>query len=155
MARSLIRVIKKLTPLPVKQRARQVEAQMRSLRAKFRCPVCSSRVLAFESLPSFYSENLQKHGWPFTIADAETCNDKGYQCPYCYASDRDRLYALYLNDYLTREVNFKSSILDFAPSAPLSDFIRRHISKSGKEISYRTADAFAEGVDDRVDITGL
>jgi SAM-dependent methyltransferase len=46
-------------------------------------------------------------------------------------------------------------MVDFAPSAPLSDFIRREIARSGHNISYRTADAFAEGVDDKVDITEL
>ncbi len=45
--------------------------------------------------------------------------------------------------------------MDFAPSAPLSEFIRRLIKSSGRDIHYRTADLLAENVDDRVDITEL
>jgi SAM-dependent methyltransferase len=61
---------------------------------------------------------------------------------------------MYLKDYLAACPR-DAGIVDFAPAAPLSDFIRRQIKSSGKNISYRTADAFAEGVDDQADITRL
>src|SRR5438132_800615 len=123
---SLISVIKRLTPLTVKKWARQLAAQVRILGAKYRCPVCNSRVIAFEPLPEFYVENLEKYGWPFAVEEAETCNGEAYQCPHCYASDRDRLYALYLHNYLAGlKSDTRTNIVDFAPAAPLSDFIRR------------------------------
>jgi hypothetical protein len=153
---SLISTIKKLTPLAVKKGARRLEARVRILGARYRCPVCDSRVKAFEPLPEFYAENAKKYAWPFAVEEAETCNDRAYQCPHCSASDRDRLYALYLRDYLAAlESNAGANIVDFAPAPSLSIFIRRQIARSGKNVSYRTADAFAEGVDDKVDITDL
>ena len=99
---------------------------------------------------------MKKHGYPFKFEDAETCNHLGYLCPRCQASDRDRLYALYLRNYLanlpTRET---IKIIDFSPSAPLSSFIRGQISRAQLPVSYRTADYSGVGVDDKVDITDL
>jgi SAM-dependent methyltransferase len=150
--RSFINVIKKYSPAVVKRRARALQTGLRSLWAKYRCPVCNSRVIAFQPLPEYYAENLEKYGWPFKGEDAETLNLQDYACPSCQASDRDRLYALYLQDYLTHlRSEGLIKIVDFAPSPPLSRFIR----KLRPGISYRTADLFAEDVDDRVDITEL
>jgi len=137
-------------------KARTLRTRIQTWRAKYCCPVCDSRVAAFLPLASYYSDNLHKHGWPFAVTDAETCNEKNYECPVCHASDRDRLYALYLRAYVFGGgPGGEFKIIDFAPSAPLSDFIRRRISESGITVSYRTADAFAPGVDDQVDITNL
>jgi SAM-dependent methyltransferase len=129
---------------------------MRSIGAKYRCPVCGNRVRSFESLPKYYTENLQKYGFSFSVEEAETCNHQGYLCPFCQASDRDRLYALYMQNYLpTVKSVGVIKIVDFAPAAPLSHFIRKLIAQSGQDISYRTADLYAEGVDDQVDITDM
>jgi dTDP-4-amino-4,6-dideoxygalactose transaminase/SAM-dependent methyltransferase len=116
------------------------------------CPVCEDRVPRFSPLPEFYSRQLALHGSDLQISDFETCNSEAYQCPHCGGTDRDRLYALYLARALPKSVaaqeNFK--LLDIAPSAPLSNFIRRKFS-----ICYRTADRFMKNVDDRVDITAM
>lgn len=150
--RLFITVVKKYTPRAIKRVARGLLGGLRSLSAKYHCPVCNSRVYAFEPLPAYFIENPKKYGWPFKDEDAETCNVHGYLCPSCQASDRDRLYALYLQDYL-KQLQPKELIkfVDFAPSVPLSRFIR----KLRPEISYRTADLFAEGVDDKVDIMDM
>jgi len=150
--RTGINVLKKHTPVVVKTRARALQAWVCRLWAKYRCSVCNSRVNAFQPLSEYFTGNLEKYGWPYKGEDAETCNVGAYACPSCQASDRDRLYALYLQDYLTRlQVEGPIKIVDFAPSPPLSRFIR----KLRPDLSYRTADLFAEGVDDRVDITEL
>src|SRR5437899_3187338 len=105
---------------------------MKSIRAKYRCPVCDSHVEAFQPLPQFYTDNLQKYGCPFKAEEAETCNYRNYSCPSCQASDRDRLYALYLRDYLRKiESGGVVKVIDFAPSAPLSQFIRKQVVLSG------------------------
>ncbi|MFN2532369.1 MAG: methyltransferase domain-containing protein [Pyrinomonadaceae bacterium] len=129
-----------------------MQRRLASLRADHYCPVCNSRVDAFDPLPEYFAEYGRKYGWPYREEDAETCNINHYSCPFCGASDRERLYSLYLRDYLPN-LKKKGSIdiVDFGPSEPFSRFIR---SLSGK-ISYRTADLFAEGVDDRVDITEM
>jgi dTDP-4-amino-4,6-dideoxygalactose transaminase/predicted SAM-dependent methyltransferase len=116
------------------------------------CPVCEDRVPRFSPLPEFYSRQMALHGSDLKISDFETCNANGYQCPHCGATDRDRLYAIYLLSALpksfARQANFK--LLDIAPSAPLSNFIRRKFT-----IRYRTADRFMKNVDDRVDIADM
>lgn len=143
--------IKKYIPLALKERARALQTQARLVNARHYCPVCDSRVIAFLPLPEFFRENQQKYGFPFADSDAETCNTTAYLCPSCEASDRDRLYALYLGDYLKSLNN--AELVDFGPSEPLSAFIRRLIK--GRNIRYRTADLLTDNADDRVDITDL
>ena len=46
-------------------------------------------------------------------------------------------------------------MVDFAPSTPLSHFIRKQTARSGQAVSYRTADMFMEGADDKIDITDM
>jgi SAM-dependent methyltransferase len=123
---------------------------------KYYCPVCGCRVGAFLPIPSYYTDNLKKNGWPYKLGQGETCNHQSYSCPFCNASDRDRLYALYVQDYLARVRSDRIiNIIDFAPSVPLSQFIRKRIALLEQDISYRTADLYAVGVDDKVDITNM
>jgi SAM-dependent methyltransferase len=118
--------------------------------------VCGAHVKGFERLPEFYFENQQKYGFPFSPDESETCNYRAYSCPSCQASDRDRLYALFLLTYLPGlKASGVARIIDFAPSAALSAFIRQQIADAGQRVSYRTADYSGVGVDDRVDITDL
>jgi SAM-dependent methyltransferase len=143
--------IKKYIPLALKQRARALQTHARLINAQHYCPVCDSRVISFQPLPELFRENQEKYGFPFADSDAETCNTTAYLCPSCEASDRDRLYALYLGDYLKSLSS--AELVDFGPSAPLSAFIRRLIKD--RDIRYRTADLLTNNADDRVDITDL
>ena len=119
---------------------------------QFFCPVCEDRVPGFSPLPDFYFQQLKEHGSDLQLTDFETCNFRAYQCPHCGATDRDRLYALYLAARLpsteVQQANF--CLLDIAPGAALSSHIRRKY-----RIRYRTADLFQKNVDDRVDITSM
>jgi SAM-dependent methyltransferase len=127
-----------------------------SITGKHYCPVCSSRVKNFLPLSIYYLENRQRYGWEYKVEAAETCNATNYGCPFCGASDRDRLYALYIQEYLMRvKSDGVIKLLDTAPSASLSHFIRELIALSGRDVSYRTADLYAEGVDDRADIMDM
>jgi SAM-dependent methyltransferase len=146
--------IKQYIPLGLKQRARALQKQVQLINSTYYCPVCESKVVSFLPLPEFYRENQEKYGFPFRTDESETCNEAHYLCPVCGASDRDRLYALFLSDYIA---SLESSVqmVDFAPSEALSAFIRRLIKSSGKDVRYRTADLLAENVDDQVDIADL
>ncbi len=148
--------IRKYIPLALKERARALQHQVQLINARHYCPVCESRVVSFLPLPEFFRENQQKYGFPFASDDGETCNEAAYLCPSCQATDRDRLYALFLNGYVTElESAEPVQIVEFGPSAPLSAFIKRIIKSSGKDIRYRTADFLTDNVDDKVDITDL
>jgi SAM-dependent methyltransferase len=120
----------------------------------FACAVCGRRVRAFRPLPEYYFRHLQEAGWPYGIDQAETCNAKQYTCPYCGAPDRDRLTALYLESRL-RTVTGPITVIDFAPSQPLTAFIHQLAKTCKLAIRYRTADLSGVGVDDRVDITDM
>src|SRR5262249_40128304 len=61
-----------------------------------RCSVCGGRVGRFIPLPP----DAQIHNFRYATGGAETCNAKNYFCPRCEATDRDRLYALYVADYI-------------------------------------------------------
>lgn len=122
--------------------------------AKHHCAVCNRRVKAFNQLPGFYSENMKKYGFPYE-RELETCNFTDYSCPFCAASDRDRLAALYIRKCLVNDIKEKViNVLDIAPSPPLSRFLK-NMNLPSREVSYRTADLFVEGVDDKVDITDM
>jgi len=152
----VINILKKYIPTVPKLKSKKVLTQISSIGAKYRCSVCGSHVKSFLLLPEFYTENLQKHGWRYSFAESETLNYQYYLCPFCSSSDRDRLYALYLQDYLkVIKAHGPFKIVDFAPSPPLSLFIRKLIKTLRQEIIYRTVDLCAEGVDDKVDITDM
>ncbi|OGW39039.1 MAG: hypothetical protein A2Y97_02315 [Nitrospirae bacterium RBG_13_39_12] len=124
--------------------------------AKYHCPVCNTSIKHFNPLPEFYSDNLKKYGYRYRLEQAETLNYLEYSCPLCGASDRDRLYALYIKSYLANEKKDREiKIIEFAPSAPLSHFIRKLIALTGENASYRTADMNMDSVDDKVDITDM
>ena len=68
--------------------------------ARFACAVCGRRVRAFRPLPEFYFNQLEA-GWPHSLDQAETCSVPAVLVPgACRAADRDRLIALYLDEYL-------------------------------------------------------
>ncbi len=120
--------------------------------------MCGWHIKEYLPLSTFYTENLKKYGFKYNIEHFETLNLANYSCPICAASDRDRLYALFIGKLLTQIQNRKMqnfSILDFAPSKPLTNYIRRNIKKLNLPVLYRTADLYAEKVDDKVDIMNM
>jgi len=69
-----------------------------SLFGKDRCNVCDNRVGHFLSLAETHPGTMvsvEKHGFAHEM---ETINLRQYSCPFCGATDRDRLFALYLDE---------------------------------------------------------
>ncbi len=115
------------------------------------CPVCERRVKEFLALPEFYRVEAQLHGCTYSVDDAETLNYKQYSCPHCHASDRDRLYALYIKEKAAgQNNNRRHDLVEFAPFQPLGQMIRKF-----GVFNLRTADLFMEGVDDKVNLEDL
>jgi len=113
------------------------------------CNVCSKKFKRkFSPLPEYYTSMLKKHGYKYSVYDAETLNVNVYTCPSCGCNDRERLYALFLDSELVTTRIY--SLLDFAPSHQLRKFL-----KSKANIIYRSADLMMEDVDDKVDITEM
>jgi len=142
------KLIKDLTP-PVLWRA-LYRIKYHKVDDIFFCPVCNKKVKKFLKLPDYYSEMAEKYEYVHSIYCTETLNSKDYSCPHCYASDRDRLYAIYFNNRFQTFDKEEYSFLDIAPSKHLADFVKRF-----GFIRYRSADLFMEDVDDKVDITDM
>lgn len=122
-----------------------------------KCSVCLSTVSKFRPLSDTYKNNRNLYGCIYPIERAETLNIDEYSCPFCHASDRDRLYALFIGNYLEQiESKGKSiRILDIAPSRPLSKYIVNKLRESNLISIYRTADLYMKDVDEKVDITNM
>jgi len=115
------------------------------------CPVCGAKVADFKLLYDGHLNGFAKYGYIYPLYYWETFNYVKYRCPECDASDRDRLYALFLVKKFDSLDKFKKyKFIDFAPAPALSKMI------SGFDfIEYRSADLMMEHVDDRVDITNM
>lgn len=91
-------------------------------------------------------DKLNTYNFPYKISDFETLATRYYECPKCQSSDRDRLYKLYCEKFLRHSV----SVIDFAPSKNFQNYL-----KSLPNNTYRSADLYMDGVDDKVDITNM
>lgn len=123
----------------------------RDVYPKYRCPVCSMRNNIFWPINPYYQENRSKYGYPYSFDDLETMNSDQYVCPSCGASDRERLYALYITKVLEQNpFTNRLTLLDIAPSHPLKAFLLKFAS-----IKYMSADKYMEDVDLVIDITDM
>ncbi|WP_462379134.1 class I SAM-dependent methyltransferase [Pseudomonas sp. Marseille-QA0892] len=114
------------------------------------CPVCVSKFPNFLPLPNSYFEIFHRLNVFYSLEDFETLNVGQYTCPCCGSSDRERLYALYVNAFLPRPHDRQMRILDIAPAANLSKVLR-----SLPNAEYRSADLSSHLADDAVDITHM
>ena len=118
----------------------------------FHCPLCNSDLPGFNRLDDYYFEKLDEHQSVHSLFQSETLNVLQYSCPQCGASDRSRLYALYLEKRLPEMGAGGSTVrlLDIAPDKNLAAWIRKY-----PFISYRSVDLAAEKADDRADVTRM
>jgi hypothetical protein len=122
-----------------------------TLETPYKCPVCQKQVHKFLPLSPFYTENLEKYGFPYKQDEGETINPEQYSCPNCGAVDRDRLYACYLEERLSQhKTDSQFLLLDVAPSLPLSRFIKKL-----SNVTHHTADMSMEGMTYSIDITDM
>lgn len=108
------------------------------------CPVCERKAQTRSGLLEGCRE-LDRHGYVHSFFQFETFNMEHYACNRCGATDRDRLYALYMRDRL-----FGGDVLHIAPSGPLDAWLRRQPG-----VTVRTADLLVGGVDDKIDICNM
>lgn len=118
---------------------------------EYLCPICDTGLSRFKPIFKSFMRNLAEHGFVHPISSFETLNIQMYLCPSCGASDRERLYALFLReqfDRIDREQKYR--FIDFAPSLALSKWIRKHPC-----IEYVTSDLYRGDVDLNVDIMDM
>ncbi len=114
------------------------------------CPVCTQRFPNFLPMPAAYVQLQHDLRVPYSLEDFETLNVGQYTCPHCEASDRERLYALFIRDHLQRSRGARLRVLDIAPGKALSRFLR-----ALPDVDYRSGDLDPTLADEQVDVTDL
>lgn len=76
-------------------------------------------------------------------------NSAQYSCPVCWAADRDRAYALWMDRELPRDKAF--TMLEIAPCAAIRYFVKKHFPLA----DYKSGDLYMEGVDYKLDIMDM
>lgn len=112
------------------------------------CPVCRKQDMSFLPLPDYYRENAQRHGFSH-FGKGEMTSLSSYSCSNCGASDRERLYALWIDQRISKCFFKKTTrLIHFAPEAALSEKLRKL-----DIFDYMTTDFLMENVDYKVDMT--
>ncbi len=151
-------IVKRIKSTPAyaafKQDSKAVQrwlALPRYLGGTYTCPVCDTGLRRFKPIWKSFVRKLEEHGFVHPLESLETFNMVSHTCPACGASDRERLYALYLEDrFRSIDQTRRHTLVDFAASPGLSRRLR-----SRPFLAYRTADLYRAGVDDRVDISDM
>ena len=114
------------------------------------CPVCGSKHASFSPLPEFYRENARLYGFAH-FEKGELLSMEAYTCTNCGASDRERLYALWIDQQIEKKSFSKSTrVIHFAPEAALSGKL-----KGLDFFDYKTADLLMDDVDYKVDMMDM
>jgi len=133
---------------PNSKRAKEI---LDSYEFTYRCPVCRNQVADYLPLPNDYTKQLEQYEFPYTLDEFETLNHNKYLCPNCGATDRDRLYALFIDKITTENpVGHKINTLDFAPSKSFANYINWN-----NNFNYRSADWLIDSFDEKVDIMNM
>ena len=116
------------------------------------CPICGMSGRAFTPLPQAHREQALKYGYPY-MGKGETISLETYGCPQCNASDRERLYAHWLQIWIDAAILGRNiRVIHFAPEHMLSTYIQQ--LKLFEQ--YETADLMMENVTHRhVDLMQL
>jgi SAM-dependent methyltransferase len=96
-----------------------------------------------------YQKEMTAHSFPYSLSDAETLNVDAYRCSNCSASDRDRLFVLFIETFLL-PAKGQITMLDIAPARSLRKYL-----EGNPHVNYRCADLFMDDVDDRIDVTDM
>lgn len=112
------------------------------------CSVCKASNASYLALPNFYKEQSENYGYKH-FGRGETISLDSYSCSICNASDRERLYAEWIDSAILSK-KIKGSLIHFAPESSLSKYLREM-----NYFEYETADMMMEGVDHNIDITDM
>ena len=114
------------------------------------CPVCGNNRASFAPLPDFYSAMASRNGF-MHFDKWETLSLNDYGCTNCDASDRERLYALWIDQQVEKKLLSKDArVIHFAPEVALSKKL-----KGIGFFDYKTADLLMDDVDFKVDMMDM
>lgn len=116
----------------------------------YHCNVCGDNNAKFIPLSNDYKEKAETFGYKY-FGRGETIALETYSCASCNASDRERLYALWIDQKMqSNQFSKKDRLIHFAPEKSLA----KNILNKGI-FSYESADMMMENVDHQVDLTNL
>ena len=116
---------------------------------KRKCGMCGQRgVNMYLPINPCFREEAERYGYPKTVP--ETLNEKKYICRYCYATDRERLCAAFVNRIFGKK-DYKLNVLEIAPGGAIGKFF----SEKHPFCEYKTADLFMDDVDYKVDVQDM
>ncbi len=111
------------------------------------CPVCGNKQADFLPLPDFYREKTNQYCFPY-LDKCEMLSLDAYSCSSCGASDRERLYALWISQQFEKKhFSTGTNIIHFAPETALSAKL-----SSLNLSNYKTADLLMDHADFKVDM---
>jgi SAM-dependent methyltransferase len=117
---------------------------------EYTCPVCGTQLRAFKPIWRSFMRAIDA-GHPYPFKSLQTFNWQSYSCPACDASDRERLFMLYLDRIApSLDPGRRHRLVEFAPSPTLRRKLTRH-----PRLEYRSADLYRRSVDDRIDIADM
>ncbi len=129
---------------------RPIFGKKKDIRQSGWCPVCGNKPVTFLPLPDFYRDNAQRQGFVH-FGKGEMTSHETYTCSSCGASDRERLYALWIDQQIGKEYFARGGrLIHFAPEAALS----RKLRELGF-FDYTTADLLMDDVDHQVDMMAM
>jgi SAM-dependent methyltransferase len=121
-----------------------------AIQQTFWCPVCNNRQASFSHLPEYYLDNARRHGFAH-FGKGEMISLENYSCTLCGASDRERIYALWIDQQIEKKFFSKgASLIHFAPEDALSKKL-----KGLGFYDYKTADLLMKDVDYKVDMMNM
>ena len=114
------------------------------------CPACGKKPASFTPLPEFYLDNARRHGFVH-LGKGEMISLDTYSCTHCGASDRERIYALWIDQQIEKKLFSKGTrIMHFAPEAALS----RKLTEL-EFFDYKTCDLLMDHVNYKVDVLDM
>jgi O-antigen biosynthesis protein len=128
---------------------RKIVKDLRFSGNRYRCIVCGRGVRKFFPFSKDLEQKAKSHGFPYDFRRMETLNYENCNCPFCLASDRERLYLIYLERHFAASTKLQK-ILDFAPSPKFAGYLR-----SKPFVDYTSADLMAPNVDLHIDICDM
>lgn len=114
------------------------------------CPVCDNKRVSFLPLPEFYRDNARRQGFAY-FGKGEMTSHETYTCSNCGASDRERMYMLWIEQQIEKKYFTKGTrVIHFAPEAALARKL-----KGIDLFDYKTADLLMGDVDYKVDMMDM
>lgn len=114
----------------------------------FQCNICQNTVF-FLPISPYYENMRRKHGFIYWDAEFQLESKENHTCPFCKATDRDRLLAAFL-DMLKPENNELLRMLQIAPSPSVEYYALKR-----KDIIYESTDLFMSGVTFQADLQNM